>query len=48
MGLSGGTQNCQIRDGSVEKKLTSLRNVCAAFVAPTCSKYSYTYKANLK
>lgn len=24
----------------------SFRNVCAAFCAPTCNKYSYTYKAN--
>ena len=29
-------------------KLTSERNVCALFWAPTCNKYSYTYNANLK
>lgn len=23
------------------------RNVCAAFCAPTCNRYSYTYSANL-
>lgn len=28
--------------------LTSDRKVCADFCAPTCSKYSYTYKANLE
>ena len=28
--------------------LTSLRKVWAAFWAPTCNRYSYTYKANLK
>lgn len=30
-----------------ERVLTSDRNVCADFWAPTCSRYSYTYKANL-
>lgn len=28
--------------------LTSDKNVCALFCAPTCNKYSYTYNANLK
>lgn len=28
--------------------LTSDRKVCADFCAPTCSRYSYTYNANLK
>jgi len=28
--------------------LTSDKNVCALFCAPTCNKYSYTYSANLK
>jgi len=27
--------------------LTSDRKVCADFWAPTCSRYSYTYRANL-
>lgn len=27
--------------------LTSDRKVCADFCAPTCSRYSYTYRANL-
>ena len=28
--------------------LTSDKNVCALFCAPTCNKYSYTYNANLQ
>lgn len=28
--------------------LTSDKNVCALFWAPTCNKYSYTYNANLE
>lgn len=28
--------------------LTSERKVCADFCAPTCSRYSYTYRANLE
>ena len=30
------------------ESLTSDKNVCALFCAPTCNKYSYTYNANLK
>ena len=30
------------------RKRTSDKNVCADFCAPTWSRYSYTYSANLK
>jgi hypothetical protein len=33
---------------NAKKQLTSDKNVCALFCAPTCNKYSYTYSANLK
>jgi len=36
------------RDAAWIENLTSDKNVCAAFWAPTCSRYSYTYNANLK
>lgn len=29
-------------------KFTSFRKVCALFCAPTCKRYSYTYKASLR
>lgn len=32
----------------VRCRLTSDRKVCADFCAPTCSRYSYTYNANLQ
>ena len=36
------------RDTMIAESITSDKNVCAAFWAPTCSRYSYTYNANLE
>lgn len=41
---SSGARNEKL---GATRRLTSERKVCADFWAPTCSRYSYTYSANL-
>lgn len=43
-----GAFRWKCQNSNVNTQLTSDKNVCALFCAPTCNKYSYTYNANLK